>query len=143
MTLIFKYKRVKRPNNIEIKSPSIPVILSGAGKKFQFIALVDSGADVSAIPQDIAELLGLDLSGKKEEASGIGGKVPAVQTSMNIELGKPHENYSFVIPVKVILQDNNEEIPILLGRSGFFDRFVITFNQKEEKILLKHVNAKY
>jgi|SRR3989338_486334 len=137
MSLTFKYKRVKRPNNTEIKSPSIPVTLSGSGGRYQFIALLDSGADISVIPKEVAELLGLDLSGKKEEARGIGGKVPAIQTKMNIELGKPHEIHSHNIPVKVILDGKDEEIPVLLGRAGFFDKFLITFNQKEEKVILK------
>jgi len=139
MTLSFRYKRVKRPNNIEVKTPSIPVILSGKGTKYQFIALLDSGADISVVSEDVAELLGLDISGRKEEASGIGGKVPAVQSSVNIELGKGHENYSFSIPIKVVFNKGGQEIPILLGRSGFFDKFLITFNQKEERVLLKRV----
>ncbi len=133
MVLTFKYKRVKRPNNTELKSPSIPLTIWGTGQRFEFVALLDSGADVSVIPKDVAELLGLNLSGKQEEARGIGGKVPAVQTTINIELGRPHEKYNFNIPVKVILKDGEEEIPILLGRTGFFDKFIITFNQKDEK----------
>lgn len=137
MSLTFKYKRVKRDKGIEIKSPSIPVNISGSGSKYQFIALIDSGADVSVIPKEVAELLGLDLNKSKEEARGIGGKVPAIQTNINIEIGKPHEIYNFNIPVKVIMSDMDEEIPILLGRVGFFDKFIITFNQKEEKIILK------
>ena len=56
---------------------------------------------------------------------------------MNIELGKPHEIHSHNIPVKVILDGKDEEIPVLLGRAGFFDKFLITFNQKEEKVILK------
>ena len=68
MVLTFKYKKVKRPNNVEIKSPSIPIIISGSGQKFEFIALLDSGADISVIPRDVAELIGLPLTGKKEEA---------------------------------------------------------------------------
>jgi len=137
MTLTFKYKRVKRPNEVEIKSPSIPVNLSGDGSKYQFMALIDSGADISVIPKEVAELLGLNLDKKKEEARGIGGIVPAIQTSINIEIGKPHEMYNLNIPVKVILSNIDEEIPILLGRVGFFDKFIITFDQKEEKIILK------
>ena len=137
MALTFKYKRVKRPNNTEIKSPSIPLTLWGRGQRFEFIALLDSGADISVVPKEVAELLGLNLNGKTEEARGIGGKVPSVQTDINIELGKPHEKYSFSIPVKIILKDDEEEFPILLGRAGFFDKFVIIFDQKEEKIILK------
>lgn len=105
---------------------------------YQFIALLDSGADISVIPKDVAELLGLDMTGETEKATGIGGKVPAVQTTLNIELGKPHEMHQFNIPVKIILSDNDEEIPILLGRAGFFDRFVIIFDQKDEKVVLKY-----
>src|SRR3989339_194701 len=136
MTLTFKYKKVKRPNNTEIKSPSIPVTLSSSGGKYQFIALLDSGADVSVIPSEVAELLGINLSGKKEEARGIGGKVPAIQSKLVVELGKAHEIYTYEIPVKIILDKMDEEIPVLLGRAGFFDKFVITFNQKEEKVIL-------
>ena len=131
---------MKRSGNTEIKSPSIPVTLWGKGQRFEFIALLDSGADLSVIPKDVGELLGLDLTGKKEEARGIGGKVPAVQTDMNLEIGKPHERYTLNIPVKVILSEKDEEIPIILGRAGFFDKFIITLNQKEEKVILKKTN---
>jgi hypothetical protein len=79
----------------------------------------------------------LDLTGEKEETRGIGGKVPAVQSKLTIELGKPHEGYTYDLPVKVILDGADEEIPILLGRAGFFDKFIITFNQKEERVILK------
>ena len=53
MTLNFKYKKVKRPNDKEIKSPSIPIVLQGKGSKYSFVALIDSGADVSVIPKDV------------------------------------------------------------------------------------------
>ena len=88
-------------------------------------------------PKEVAELLGLNLSGEREEARGIGGKVPAIQTKINIEISKAHEIYRYNIPVKVILDGKDEEGPILLGRAGFFDKFIIIFNQKEEKIILK------
>ena len=114
MSLNFRYKKVKRPNNIEIKSPSIPVTIWGGGQRFEFIALLDSGADVSVVPLDVANLLGLDLSGEKEEARGIGGKVPAIQTKINLEVGRPHEKHTLILPVKVILEDGEKEIPILL-----------------------------
>lgn len=139
MTLSFRYKKVKRKDNQEIKSPSIPIILSGSGGKYEFFALLDSGADVSVIPQDTAELLGLDLSGEKEDANGIGGKVLAVHSKVNLEIKRGHESYNLLLPVKIILSKQNSEldIPILLGRAVFFDEFIITFNQKEGRILLK------
>ena len=60
----FKYKVNKRPYEDGNKSPSIPISLKGDGNNsFQFIGLLDSGADYSVIPQDVAELLGLGLKG--------------------------------------------------------------------------------
>ena len=135
MTIIFRYKKVTRPDKTEVKSPSIPITLIGKTMRFDAVALLDSGADVSAVPKDIAELLGLDLSGKREPAYGIGGKVDSVESSLSIIIEKGHEHYSFDIPVKVIL--DSYEFPVLLGRAGFFDKFVVSFNQKAEKILLK------
>ncbi len=136
MTLTYRYKDVKRLNNTRSTSPSIPVTISGNGGKYEFMVLLDSGADVSAIPKHMAELLNLDLNHEKEEAFGIGGKVPAVSTSMDIEIKRPHEKHEFRIPVKVILGDY--DFPPLIGRAVFFDKFDITFNQKDKKVILKY-----
>lgn len=145
MTLSFRYKKIKGEDYHEIKSPSIPVILSGNKGKYEFIALLDSGADISVLSQEVAELLGLDLSGQREEAKGIGGKVSVVQANVNLKIKKAHESYNMVLPVKVILsnQDIESDIPILLGRAGFFDEFIVTFNQKEGRILLKKAVNQY
>ncbi|MEK6974546.1 MAG: hypothetical protein AABW41_04905 [Nanoarchaeota archaeon] len=137
MTISFKYKTVKRPDGTEVKTPSIPILLS-AKEKFETIALLDSGADISAIPKSIAEILGLNLSSKTSYAYGIGGKVESVETNMNITVEKGHEKYIFYIPVKVILGDY--DFPILLGRAGFFDKFIISFDQANEKVSLKTAN---
>ncbi|MBM3234362.1 hypothetical protein FJZ19_04700 [Candidatus Pacearchaeota archaeon] len=136
MTLSFKYKVVKRPDGTEVKTPSIPITLFGQ-TRFDSIALLDSGADISAIPKDIAEILGININAKSEPSFGIGGKVDSIESKMRIAVEKGHENYMLTIPVKVILGDY--DFPILLGRAGFFDEFVISFFQKEQKVTLKKV----
>ena len=140
MTISFKYKNVNRPDGTKVKTPSIPIQLDGK-EKFDTIALIDSGADISAIPLDIAEILGLDLSGEETPAYGIGGKVNSVETKMSIKIEKGHEQYAFQIPIKVILGDY--DFPILLGRAGFFSEFVISFDESQEKVSLKKVNKPY
>lgn len=137
MTISFNYKTIKRPDGTKVKTPSIPILLKGK-EIVEALALIDSGADVSAISEDLAEIIGLDLEGGREHAYGIGGKVESVETKMNITIEKGHESYSFQIPVKVIL--GNYDFPVLLGRAGFFDKFVISFNQKIEKIFLKRIS---
>lgn len=48
MAISFKYKSVKRPDGTLVKTPSIPILLEGR-EKFETVALLDSGADISAI----------------------------------------------------------------------------------------------
>ena len=134
MTLTFRYKTVKRPDGTLVKTPSIPITLIGEAT-FKTIGLIDSGADLSVIPREVAVAIGLKLSEEITFAYGIGGKVRSVEENVSALISKGHENYRFNMPVKVILDDY--DFPILLGRSGFFDNFVITFYQQDGKVLLK------
>lgn len=139
MALNFKYKDVPRSNGTRAISPSIPITLFGKGGKYNFTALLDSGADVSAVPRSVAELLNLDFKNKKKEkAFGIGGFAWVVETKINIEFGKRHERHTFSVPVKVVLEDY--DFPPLIGRAGFFDKFNITFKQSKKRIVLKPIN---
>jgi hypothetical protein len=139
MTISFNYKSVKRPDGTVVKTPSIPIILTGK-IPFETIGLVDSGADISAIPLELAELLGLDLTGPKAPAYGIGGEVDSVETKVRITVEKGHEKYTFLIPIKVILGEY--DFPVLLGRLGFFNKFVISFDESLEKISLKRISGR-
>jgi len=136
----FKYKLNKRPFEDNSKTPSIPISIRGNGNtNFGFMALLDSGADFSIIPQDVAELLNLDLTKKKEKVRGIGGWLDSIEDKITINISKGHESYSFIISVKVILGEGDKigDIPIILGRNGFFNKFKITFDQANERVSLK------
>lgn len=117
-----------------MKTPSIPITLIGK-EIFDTIGLLDSGADISAMPKEIAEILGLELDGKVDYAYGIGGRVRSTQTNINLVLHKGHERYTFNLPIKVILDDY--DFPLLLGRTGFFDRFIVIFDENQERVQLK------
>ncbi len=106
--------------------------------KIDVMALLDSGADISVIPKGLAEFLDLDLSGVRETANGIGGEVSVIATNIIVYVEKGHESYNFKIPVQVVLEDK-DDVPVILGRTGFFDKFIIYFNQQEEKIRLKRL----
>jgi hypothetical protein len=90
--------------------------------------------------KDMAELLGLDLNKDIDFAFGIGGKVKSLQTAIEIILEQKHEKYSLSLPIKVILDDYS--FPLLLGRVGFFDEFIVPFDQPQEKVMLKKVSKK-
>jgi len=102
---------------------------------------LDSGADVSVIDYSIAEILGLNLSGKQTDSVGVGGKVKTTRSEVRIHFSKGHESYTFTIPVLVLPQDSGFGM-MLLGRKGFFDKFVITFDESREKVMLKRNTPK-
>lgn len=136
MAITFKYKLIERPPPLNpIHSPSVPITLTGPKDSMDVVALVDSGADTSAIPRGIAEILGLDLSGEREDIIGIGGKSPAVKTSARITIQKGHERYSFSLAVYVLLEE--EDFPVLLGRQDFFENFDITFKDRDRRLILR------
>lgn len=134
MTINFKYKSVERPDKSRVKTPSIPIILSSKNR-IETTALIDSGADVSVVSLGIARILGLELDKPKTKSFGVGGEVDTIETRMNINIEKGHEHYRLQIPVKVIIGDYN--LPILLGRVGFFENFIISFDQRNERVSLK------
>jgi hypothetical protein len=135
MTIYFRYKSTKRPDGTVVKTPSIPILLSENKDSFQIIALLDSGADISVIPKDLAELLGLDLNKKPHKSFGIGGEVESIESGVKITIEKDREKYEFKMPVLVILDEYS--FPPLLGRDGFFEEFKITFEQTGQKVWLK------
>ncbi len=141
MTIIFKYKAIERPDGRIVKSPSIPVTLVGKGAQYDAIGLLDSGADISLMPKDLAILLGLDIENKSaDESRGIGGRVRTIRTVVPIvvEAKRGHEKHHLSLPINVLL--DGEAPPLLLGRAGFFDRFIITFDEAAQKITLKKNN---
>jgi len=136
MAISYKYKSIKRADGVERKLPPVNVI--GKGPSWiETMALINSGADVSVIPKDFAELLGLDLGGKREISNGLGGEVSVVNSFMKINIKNPHEDYTFTIPVQVIMEET--KVPVILGRDGFFDKFVIEFDHYAKRIKLKNI----
>ncbi|MFA5060692.1 MAG: retropepsin-like aspartic protease [Candidatus Pacearchaeota archaeon] len=138
MAISFKYKRVRRAEGVERKLPYIPVFFKKGFSWIQTMALLDSGADVSVMPKDFAELLGLEFVGEEEKANGIGGEVRVINSKTEVMIKKGHESYEFSMPVQVVLDDT--KAPVIIGREGFFDEFVIEFNHSLEKIKLKRIS---
>jgi len=139
MSVTFRYKTIERPEPLEpIKCPVIPLTVSApdGNVQLEYLGLLDSGADLSVIERDVAEILGLNLSGKKDTSRGVGGVVETIDSEIKIQFLKGHERYMFTIPV-LILCDETELGMLLLGRDGFFDKFTVTFYEKDQKFRLK------
>lgn len=132
----FKYKAIKRPDGTFSRCPVIPISFD----KFDTIALIDSGADISAMSSEMAESLDLNIKGEQDISFGIGGKVKSVNSTISFLITQVHERYQLTIPIKIILDDFS--FPLLLGRKGFFTEFIITFDENKERVSLKKVNKR-
>lgn len=135
MTLSFDYRKLPQKKGGDVRVPAIPVTFKGNGSfPVEVIALIDSGADVSIIPKDLAELLNLNLSGDISTSYGIDKKIKVKNSRVEISVGKGHETHTFTIPVQVILEGDP---PIILGRNTFFNKFIVSFDEESQKIKLK------
>ena len=140
MTIVFKYKKIDRPKPLPSSfSPMIPITLKHKSKTLDVLGLLDSGADTTALPKEIAEILDIDLSGEREPVVGI-GDAEAITSKVEIVIQYDHERRSIPVEIKVILGDK-EDFPVLIGRSGFFDAFHITFKESEKRVVLKKVDG--
>ena len=135
----FKYKKIERPGLPSSYCPVLPIKITGKGELIETVALLDSGADVSAMPRGLAEILELDLSGEKTLVRGIGGASEAVKTNVEVIIQVDHERMKINLPLFVIL-DANIKFPFILGREVFFSQFEITFRENEHKISLKKLS---
>ena len=84
MTLTFRYKETESPDGKKALRPVIPVIMIGPKETFETTCILDSGADLTIISKNMAEVLGLDLSGEIDLSYGVGGEIPTLKSHVNI-----------------------------------------------------------
>ena len=113
--------------------PLIKVILIGPKEKIKMLALLDSGADYSLFSLEVAEKLGIKKEGgKRISLQGvIGGEFPGYLHKVRVQVNGMRFNCKIVF---------SEVKTALLGRDNFFLPFLITFNEKHQKVLLREHN---
>jgi hypothetical protein len=142
MSIIFRYVHIPRADGTLRKAPYIPIyVRNKSGRLIRVVALLDSGADNTVVPKDLALVLGLKEKETDTETGGIGGKVRVKESTLQLRVKNERERYSLTVPV-LVMQDKSSDVPLLLGRNSFFENFDITFRQNEEKIILKKVSKK-
>lgn len=123
---IFKYR--------QYNDHAYPIITALIGKpteipKIKVLALVDSGASMSVFQPDIAQDLGIKIeTGKPTELQGVGGKITGYIHNLTLQCA--HKT----IECPVVFSHQYKVSFNLLGRSGFFDSFLITFNELKKQI---------
>ena len=90
---------------------------------------VDSGADYTLLPYRMGRFLGLEkIASEIREMGGIGGVIAVRFAPVSMRI----ETYQFGC---TIAWAQIEGVPLLLGREGIFDRFDVTFQQRNKKTI--------
>ncbi|MEK6871374.1 MAG: retropepsin-like aspartic protease [Nanoarchaeota archaeon] len=132
MTISLKYISHELKSG-RIYRPLIPLTFYGRENR-DVIGILDSGSDISIIPKEIVEFLEIELFDNNEVFGISGTSIKVKEGKMRITFGKGREFYNFEIP---ILVPDSDDVPLIIGRKGFFDQFKITFIESEKKILFK------
>jgi len=112
--------------------PIIEIKLKGPKKELTVKALVDSGASFSVFRSEIAKELSIVLEkGKKIYLTGIGGRILGYLHEIPLSLGKKTLHCKIVFSPEFNVSFN------LLGRDNFFLPFIISFIEKNKKIIFE------
>ena len=133
----FSYQRFQdkaNPKEVIIK-PMIQIRLSRGSKGMNLLALIDSGADACLFHKSLADALEIDYKqGRSRDFSGISGRQAKVTAYF-------HEVHLTVLGLSSIDLEvgftESDGVGALLGQSGFFDGFDVTFQRHKGVIDIK------
>jgi len=132
MELEFPYIRLRGQSY-----PIVPVTLSHKDREIRTEALVDSGASLSTFHGDLASALGLTLeAGERIYLQGIGGRALGYIHRVQLKIGV----ISF--PCRIVFSNELITSVNLLGRADFFERFLVSFDERNQRLTLKAVEAR-
>ena len=142
MVLSYKFKRQKLESGQYVMRPIIPITLEGK-IKLDTTALIDSGCDITLVPEVIAEAIGLEKSDKTNEVYGYSEKIETVDSKAKIIFlsRNKRDEEAINIPVSIVKRKDgiDDDTELILGISGIFDKFNIMFMKTSNKILFKKV----
>jgi len=127
----YKYSVVSGQVNTDgryTRRPVVEVELSRGAQRRTFLALIDSGADQIMMPAVVAAVFGIDRSKCPTRASTGISMEPINGFVAHLDFCIEHQAESFTAPVVFI----DTDIPVLLGREGFFDFYRIKFEQDHD-----------
>ncbi len=113
--------------------PIVPVSLkTSTSSWFTTNALLDSGATISLFDGAVARILGISIGkGKRIRPVGIGGAIRAYTHTLTLKIGDAEFEGEVAFSY-------GRGIPInLLGRTSVFKRFLVTFDERNQRTILE------
>jgi len=134
----FRYRKVPdntNPKSSWISRPYVDVRLYHGNKYDHVRALIDTGADNSLFHSSIAKNLGIDLkAGRFQEFAGIaaGSTIDVCFHPIQLQI----QGFSNGIDYEAGFTES-DWVGALLGQSGFFDHYLITFQRYKGRFEIK------
>jgi hypothetical protein len=127
----YRYLVVSGQTNVDgsyTKRPIVEIEISRGNQRRIFLALIDSGADQIMMPAAIAEAFGIDR-GQCQKRTSLGMSMEPIDGFVSqLTFQIAHQTRTFDAPVIFI----DADVPVLLGREGFFDHHRIKFEQDHD-----------
>lgn len=131
----FKYIQFIGPNDKSIFRAAVPIFFKNKEKFVYVQALVDSGADYTILPIELAGELGLKLSVKdKMEFFGAGNNPFTVYPSLTKITHLIRQDGFRSVSWKSEVYFAESQSSILLGNIGFLDQFKVIFDSKNKEL---------
>ncbi|MBI2464325.1 hypothetical protein HYV57_05190 [Candidatus Peregrinibacteria bacterium] len=133
--IIFPYVEFLGLAEDRVFRPIIPLIFKANGEEFRSYSLIDSGADYSILPIEIASKFKFDLGNEpRYNILGAGGNSFTIYKSP-IEIEHIIKQQGFrEIKWKSTVFFAESGSTILLGQNGFLNQFKIILNGKNKKV---------
>ncbi len=139
----FKYRRylaqlAEGVAPVTVYRPTLPLILQGPKAIARRMALVDTGADFTLLPQSLGIELGIALERDRAiELTGVGhSTIEASPATVVFELRQGSESLRWEGRAYFADQDY-----LLLGNEGFLERFKATFDWSQKTLELIPTNV--
>jgi hypothetical protein len=117
---------------VVIFRPEVRITVHGPRSSGDFLALVDTGADNTILPESIAHDLGISLTaGKGPAATSFGGQELALSyADVQLELVHPAKTLRWLARA-FFVADGGDGETLILGHQGFLDYFNATFSGED------------
>lgn len=114
-----------------VSNPTIPVTVRTSATSCTYYFLIDTGADFSVAPRRLAQQIGLDWATLPEVRM-----VGVEQGGVRARLGHlPIRLERLSLTVRCLFVDA-PRVPFILGRADCLDRFVLTIDPAQQRIIL-------
>ncbi|OGK17650.1 hypothetical protein A2774_03615 [Candidatus Roizmanbacteria bacterium RIFCSPHIGHO2_01_FULL_39_12c] len=125
--MIFPYQK----NSAGDFFPIIELFIDYKNKTTKTFSLIDSGATISVFKPQVAKSLDLKIEdGRLTYLGGVGGRIKGYIHILTLDIGRK------LLKVPVVFSHEYTVSFNLLGRSGIFENFKITFDENNLKVKL-------